>query len=1267
MFAPLLAARPLGPRDRPEPTFPAPAMRSSVSQYDVTFVLDQAYPCGQYCTGDWWVYAPDGLHLDQALPASVQIGGRWMHGLMINPGRRQDLIDALPEAPLLPTNNDGSLKVCDAGSRFPPPATLASPQSTLTGSTGDTYDIFRGNKWCRGAQGFDSSPAPTASTSPEPGSSPYAHALNKDPGKTGAPLFVPPNSSVVKAVSNAYGGGEGRETLKQFVILTVVSEIPPVNSFRPPYTRTSKVIPSAWRSAAIDYRKLANKPALPGFPRRAVVERYVERTFNTVGTDQSRNINATDHTVLSTYGQRFAGATNAAAMWLHFRNPDSVKRKTAIGLIQRGIDVWGALAEGKYWPANGGHNIGRKVALVYAAALLGDATLAGWAQRDDLFQEDLQAYAVPDLEPTDPAALVLRATDLKYLRLSSGGTGYAVGDQLSVSAGTGKHLSVGAPPVVQVTGIDAAGKITSFSPVRHAKYLSHPKRNEVLSTTGGTGAGAAFSWQRVTETVLEHMIGSAVFALSGADSAYGDPKDGDRLVVGMGRNLFGDYYNSYYDIAAGPALVSLAAVSLLQGGLALWGATSAAPELARRTFQHAADFSSGNKLEDYETAFVAARAAFTDPAGAPAVVQRAVRSDRLFILYDRLLDEKSVPAASAFVVKVNGVVRAVSFVEIRGKGLLLALASVVLDTDTVTVEYAQPAAGRLRTLGGLDIASFGAAAVTVLSAPPIPANVVQPTLSITGTAYAGDRISVDPKTWTGSPTSFEFVWERRSGGGAASTIAGETAGEYVATIGDALGQVRAGLKGRNSTGPTPAYVYTEWLDVAASPARATQTWDFAEDPAAALARTIFSRTNEAACVGPSGLWTDKPSTANANALAAARLHHAADTTADDPIPLGLLVGPAVSGRTPKGREPWVSFAYTNTSVPQTPASAASETPWGVERPYGLVGGTNGGSALDHSVRPGSTTLSVGDRVLSYAIVEAVDASTAVQLNGHNAAHPYANFDLVNGVVSYVSNTNRHQFDADMIPLPGGAWLIWTLRAPETVGNTQNTTSMALFPQSYVGVTSGPTSERVYRPASDVAVTPLSLILYEFSRYVAPEFAGTGYTTSASANTSAGLFRGGENTYAPLGLDYDQGSHTAVVEYVTRSRPREDTSGGYKSSAVLWQLDDGTENNRVTLRQDGQALLAEFVVAGSATSVRLAGALDKPRDTRIKAGLSYGAGVARVAANGVAAIGAVAIPSGLTTRRFACDSAGAKQPTAVLAKVYEQKAVADAAGLAALTT
>jgi len=96
-----------------------------------------------------------------------------------------------------------------------------------------------------------------------------------------------------------------------------------------------------------------------------------------------------------------------------------------------------------------------------------------------------------------------------------------------------------------------------------------------------------------------------------------------------------------------------------------------------------------------------------------------------------------------------------------------------------------------------------AALVTAASAlAAAPANTSPPTIS--GTPKVGDTLTVSNGTWTGSPTSFSYQWQRCSSQVTCSNITGATTKTYTLVPADAGRTVRAVVTATNADGSASA-------------------------------------------------------------------------------------------------------------------------------------------------------------------------------------------------------------------------------------------------------------------------------------------------------------------------------------------------------------------------------------------------------------------------------------------------------------------------------
>jgi hypothetical protein len=86
--------------------------------------------------------------------------------------------------------------------------------------------------------------------------------------------------------------------------------------------------------------------------------------------------------------------------------------------------------------------------------------------------------------------------------------------------------------------------------------------------------------------------------------------------------------------------------------------------------------------------------------------------------------------------------------------------------------------------------------------PAAPASTSAPTIS--GTPKQGLVLTASPGTWTNSPTSYSYQWQRYSGGW--QSIAGATASTYTPGAGDVWSALRVQVVASNAGGSSsPAY------------------------------------------------------------------------------------------------------------------------------------------------------------------------------------------------------------------------------------------------------------------------------------------------------------------------------------------------------------------------------------------------------------------------------------------------------------------------------
>jgi len=232
----------------------------------------------------------------------------------------------------------------------------------------------------------------------------YDATKNIDPGNTGQPLVLSAGNSVIKAISREED--KQRPFITQAAILTVLSETPPANSFRPAYVGTDKTIPATLED--LNYDVLGKYPRLATTPNISQYVPYIEGVWLDHVTEWvQREVHPTSSMPL--YGRELAKLTSIVGLQLQLDYTNEEKREALIATVQYAIDLYGILGngpingkEGYYWYNSGGHNQGRKLPLLIGGLVLNHSGMlaAANAQNGDnlLFSEDQQTFYVTQLD-----------------------------------------------------------------------------------------------------------------------------------------------------------------------------------------------------------------------------------------------------------------------------------------------------------------------------------------------------------------------------------------------------------------------------------------------------------------------------------------------------------------------------------------------------------------------------------------------------------------------------------------------------------------------------------------------------------------------------------------------------------------------------------------------------------------------------------------------------------------------------------------------------
>ena len=205
---------------------------------------------------------------------------------------------------------------------------------------------------------------------------------------------------------------------------------------------------------------------------------------------------------------------------------------------------------------------------------------------------------------------------------------------------------------------------------------------------------------------------------------------------------------------------------------------------------------------------------------APAPESATVDGTSLVLTHAEDLDTASTPAASAYVVKVNGGTGASpSSVSVSTRTVTLTLADAVTAADTMTVDYDAPASSPLQDVSGLDAPDFTNFPVTNNTVATNTAATGQP--GISGTAAVGQMLTAttsgitdtDGKTKaedgdTGYAHTYQWILVD---GNTETDISGETSSTYTPSSSDVGKTIRVRVS------------FTDDLDNAEGPFTSEQT------------------------------------------------------------------------------------------------------------------------------------------------------------------------------------------------------------------------------------------------------------------------------------------------------------------------------------------------------------------------------------------------------------------------------------------------------------
>lgn len=214
------------------------------------------------------------------------------------------------------------------------------------------------------------------------------------------PYVAAVNSSIISSITNPELGETSTRGgwIEGMSVLTVTQVMPASGDFRPPYSGGDKL--SYFNTANMDLSHIPTiSPVGSNVPTLTEFKEFQNRVwwdgmFEWVG----RASHPIDN--MPAYGANLTARVSAACLGttLDFASEDRIE--LAQNMIQVGIDNYGLVQAGHYWPANGGHASGRLLPILYAGRAFNRQDMLDVSQINNpiesIFADNCQSFSNTD-------------------------------------------------------------------------------------------------------------------------------------------------------------------------------------------------------------------------------------------------------------------------------------------------------------------------------------------------------------------------------------------------------------------------------------------------------------------------------------------------------------------------------------------------------------------------------------------------------------------------------------------------------------------------------------------------------------------------------------------------------------------------------------------------------------------------------------------------------------------------------------------------------
>ncbi|MFP4112142.1 MAG: hypothetical protein ACLFUO_04010 [Candidatus Woesearchaeota archaeon] len=350
---------------------------TSITQHAITWTFDQAYQCGQFVTGDYWVVGPVTI-------TSIDPEPIYDISYTTDYCRHHGGAEQLVYCENHPTDYLGEYAYAD-------------------------YCIDYECVYVTARNGFMINPVTADGHNFDSRARQHTYDVSLD-----LPLSVPVQSSLISTKSKPdpteCTDDAGRDgwydffgdcihedfPIEDVAILTVLSSSPLDNSFRPAYSGNDKTM---YSTENLDYSLLGNLGHTADTPSmQTALAPFSRPWLDFLWEWDGAQIH---HSYMETYGRDISADSSIAAMMLNMDFADAEKQELLYKYIQLGIDNYAIIENGGGWPNNGGHSSGRKFPIILAGIMLDNddmKNIGSWDTTGARFGEDDQTYYVSQEE-----------------------------------------------------------------------------------------------------------------------------------------------------------------------------------------------------------------------------------------------------------------------------------------------------------------------------------------------------------------------------------------------------------------------------------------------------------------------------------------------------------------------------------------------------------------------------------------------------------------------------------------------------------------------------------------------------------------------------------------------------------------------------------------------------------------------------------------------------------------------------------------------------